>query len=397
MSLKGKHIVLGITGGIAAYKIPYLVRLLKKARAEVRVMMTPSARQFVTPLTLSSLSQNPVISEFHTGEQWNNHVEWARWADAMMIAPLTANTLAKLSSGQADNFLVATVMSSENVPVFLAPAMDREMWRYPAVKKHVEKLESYGFKIIPPAEGALLSGLEGQGRMPEPEELFNHLKAYFSQDNFYKGKKILITGGPTYEPLDPVRFIGNRSSGKMGWALAQAAHEAGADVILVTGPSPVVPRTAPFKVVRVETAREMFEAFKKHFPEADIAILSAAVSDYRPVRSLDKKMKKSDNPLIIELEPTEDILAYAGHHKNKHQKVIGFALETDNEISNARDKLRRKKADMIVLNSLRDAGAGFQGDTNKVYFIKSDSEIKETPLKSKHAIAKDILNEIKDL
>ena len=394
MSLRGKHIVLGVTGGIAAYKIPLLVRLLVKAGAEVRIMMTEAAKDFVTPLTLSAVSGNPVVSSFTRDDRWNNHVEWAEWADLILIAPLTANTLAKLAHGQADNFLIATVMSAGNKPVLLAPAMDREMYAYPAVKENLKKTEQAGFKIIPPASGELLSGLVGQGRMPEPEELFEHIRLQLVRTDKLKGKKILITGGPTYEPVDPVRFIGNRSSGKMGYALAQAAHEAGGDVILITGPSDIVPENAPFKVERVETAREMYDAFKQHFKDSDIAILSAAVADYTPKNPAGKKIKKSGERLIIELEPTPDILAYAGKNKKSGQKVIGFALETDNEMENAREKLKKKRADMIVLNSLKEKSAGFHTDTNKVYIIKPGGEIKETGLRSKYEIAKEIIDEI---
>jgi len=397
MSLRGKHIIIGVTGGIAAYKIPLLIRLLKKEGAEVRVMMTPSAHDFVTPLTLSSVSENPAVTEFSAQNRWNNHVEWARWADAVLIAPLTANTLAKLANGQADNFLTAVVMSTENIPVLVSPAMDREMYNYPAVQKNLSALESYGFHVIPPEEGELLSGLKGKGRMPEPEKLFETLRSLFERSELLKGKKVLITGGPTYEPIDPVRFIGNRSSGKMGWSLAKAAHEAGADVILITGPSQVVPDSAPFPVIRVETAQQMYEAFKEEFPNSDIAILSAAVADYRPAQAADRKIKKSDERLVIELEPTPDILAYAGKNKKKNQKVIGFALETDNERENARRKLEKKNADMIILNSLRDEGAGFHTDTNKVYMLRKDGKTVTTDLMPKTLIAKRIIDEISNL
>ncbi len=398
MSLRGKHIVLGVTGGIAAYKIPYLIRLLKKEGAEVRVAMTPTATGFVTPLTLSAVSQNPVVIDFVKEHRWNNHVEWAVWADLILIAPLTANTLAKLATGQADNFLTAVVMSAENIPVLLAPAMDREMYRYPAVKTHLDRLKSYGFTVIEPAEGELLSGLTGQGRMPEPEELLAEIKRFFSSNRLLEGKKILITGGPTYEPIDPVRFIGNRSSGKTGIALAEAAVEEGAEVTLISGPSKILPENPPYEIIRVETARQMFDAVKSVFHRYDIVIMSAAVADYAPENVSATKIKKNDERFILTLKKNPDILAYVGNNKNKGQIVVGFALETDNALANARDKLKRKNADMIVLNIPgMDLKTGFDADTNKVYLIRSDGEIRETDLKSKKEIAKEIMYEIAKL
>ncbi len=398
MSLRGKHIVLGVTGGIAAYKIPYLIRLLKKEGAEVRVAMTPTATGFVTPLTLSAVSQNPVVIDFVKEHRWNNHVEWAVWADLILIAPLTANTLAKLATGQADNFLTAVVMSAENIPVLLAPAMDREMYRYPAVKTHLDRLKSYGFTVIEPAEGELLSGLTGQGRMPEPEELLAEIKRFFSSNRLLEGKKILITGGPTYEPIDPVRFIGNRSSGKTGIALAEAAVEEGAEVTLISGPSKILPENPPYEIIRVETARQMFDAVKSVFHRYDIVIMSAAVADYAPENVSATKIKKNDERFILTLKKNPDILAYVGNNKNKGQIVVGFALETDNALANARDKLKRKNADMIVLNIPgKDLKTGFDADTNKVYLIRSDGEIRETDLKSKKEIAKEIMYEIAKL
>ncbi|NPA43035.1 MAG: bifunctional phosphopantothenoylcysteine decarboxylase/phosphopantothenate--cysteine ligase CoaBC [Chlorobi bacterium] len=401
MSVRGKHILLGVTGGIAAYKIPLLVRLFKKAGAEVRVIMTPAARDFVTPFTLGTLAGYPAVWDFKRGGEWVNHVEWARWADLMLIAPLTANTLAKLAHGQADNFLTATVMSGGETPVFLAPAMDLEMYRYPAVRRHLAQLEADGFHIIPPEEGELLSGLEGKGRMPEPESLFRAVEQFFTDRERSKGplagKKVVITAGPTYEPIDPVRFIGNRSSGKMGLALAREAHRRGADVVLITGPASAVPRDLPFEIVRVETAAQMDKAFRRHFPDADIAVMAAAVADYTPAHQSERKIKKKNERLHIELVPTPDILAYAGAHKRKDQKVIGFALETDNELENARDKLERKGADMIVLNSLREPGAGFGTDTNKVHILKKEGAPVSTPLADKGEIAKIVWDEIQKL
>ncbi len=398
MSLRGKHIIIGITGGIAAYKIPLLIRLLKKEGAEVRVMTTRSAHEFVTPLTLSALSQNRIVTEFTDRDQWNNHVEWARWADLILIAPLTANTLAKLAQGQADNFLIAVVMSAENKPVLLSPAMDREMFQYPAVKNHLDKLTSYGFKIIEPAEGELLSGLSGKGRMPEPETLFEEIRRHLPKDGPLKGKKVLITGGPTYEPIDPVRFIGNRSSGKTGVALAEAAYDAGAEVTLISGPSKVLPANPAYEVVRVETAREMFEETKKRMDSQDILIMSAAVSDYSPENTARSKIKKKDKRLVLELKPTPDILKYVGENKKEGQIVVGFALETDHALAHALDKLKRKNADMIVLNSPDKEGkTGFDSDTNKVIIIKKDGRKKELPLKTKKELAHDIIEEITHL
>ncbi len=397
MSLKGKNIIIGVTGGIAAYKIPLLVRLLKKEGANVRVIMTRSAKDFVTPLTLSAVSENPVVSEFTFEHTWNNHVEWARWADLILIAPLTANTLAKIANGQPDNFLTAVIMSAENIPVLLSPAMDREMWHYPATQKNIQALRNFGFQIIPPAQGELLSGLSGEGRMPEPEDLLEKIRKHFDQEKVLKGKKVLITGGPTYEPIDPVRFIGNRSSGKMGWALAQTAHNAGAEVILISGPSKILAENPPFTVFRVETAKQMFETFQKYFDQTDIAVLSAAVSDYTPENPQSSKIKKNQDTITLKLKKTPDILAWAGQNKKTNQIVIGFALETENEKENAQEKLKKKKADLIVLNSLNDAGAGFDTDTNHVYLIYPDNKTKEIPLNSKKEIAKEIIHEISRL
>ncbi len=397
MSLRGKNIVLGITGGIAAYKIPLLVRLLIKAGANVQVVMTEAAKDFVTPLTLSVLSRRPVLSSFVSGDgQWNNHVETVHWADLILVAPLTANTLANLVAGKAEDFLTAVVMSAE-APVYVSPAMDREMYRYPAVKENLDKLRSFGMRVIPAEEGELASGLTGQGRMPEPETLFEIIRRHFESDKPLAGKKVLITGGPTYEAIDPVRFIGNRSSGKMGIALAGAASEAGAGVTLITGPSAFLPENPPFEVVYVESAEEMFDAVKERYPSSDILIMSAAVSDYKPVATATSKIKKQSKRLHLELEPTPDILAEAGKMKREGQLNIGFALETDREKENAKDKLKRKNLDMIVLNSLKDEGAGFGFDTNKITVIHKDGTEKSFPLKSKYEVARDIISEISSL
>ncbi len=397
MPLRGKNIVIGITGGIAAYKIPLLIRLLVKAGANVQVIMTEAAKAFVTPLTLSTLSRNPVYSSFVSeAGQWHNHIALAHTADLILIAPLTANTLADLAMGKAENLLSAVIMSAE-APVYVSPAMDREMYRYGAVRENLSKLKSFGFHIIPPEEGELASGLSGQGRMPEPETLFAIIRSHFKQTQALKGKKVLITGGPTYEPIDPVRFIGNRSSGKTGIALAEAATQAGAEVILITGPTTCLPGNPPYTVVPVESAGEMYQAVKKHYPESDILIMSAAVSDYKPVDVKSSKIKKHSARLNIELEPTPDILAEAGKMKRQGQINIGFALETDDEKKNALDKLKRKNLDMIVLNSLKDEGAGFGYDTNKITIIRKDGQEKTYPLKSKHEVARDIISEISHL
>ncbi len=394
MSLAGKHILLGVTGGIAAYKIPLLVRLLVKEGAEVRVMMTPAARDFVSPLTLSVVSRHPVATDFVRADNtWQNHVEWARWADAVMLAPLTANTLAKLVAGQADTFLVAAVMSAE-CPVLAAPAMDAEMYAYPGVQKNLEVLAGYGVEVIPAETGELASGLTGQGRMPEPETLLEHLRRVLAPQGPWKGKQVLITAGPTHEPLDPVRFIGNRSSGKTGFALADAFHKAGADVRLILGPVCDDERKRPYEVVRVETAREMFDAVMGRKDDTDVFVMAAAVADFRPSRAAEHKIKKSGSRLSIELETNPDILAGLGREKGPGQILVGFALETDNEHQNALEKLRRKNADMIILNSLRDAGAGFGTDTNKITVLHRDGTSREYPLKSKKALAYDILREM---
>ncbi len=395
MSLRGKHILLGVTGGIAAYKIPLLVRLLVKDGAEVRVMMTPAAREFVTPLTLSVVSRHPVGMDFRRPDgTWNNHVEWGRWADLLLVAPLTANTLAKIVNGQADNFLLTVLMSTE-APVWLAPAMDLEMYRYPAVQENLKKARSMGFRVFPAEYGELASGLQGQGRMPEPESLFEAIREYFTPAQTpWRGKKVLITAGPTYEHLDPVRFIGNHSSGKTGKALAEAFHRAGAEVTLIMGPNHVIDGSEPYKVVPIISAREMFEQVKERLDQADAAVFAAAVADYRPADKANKKIKKSGEALSLQLVPNPDILAYAGRHKKDGQIIVGFALETDRELENAREKLERKNADMIVLNSLRDPGAGFGTDTNRITVLHRDGKIHRYPLKDKQQLAYDIIHEM---
>ncbi len=392
--LKGKKVLLGVTGGIAAYKSAFLVRLLIKAGAQVKVVMTPAAKDFVTPLTLSTLSKNEVFSSFTSEEDnavWNNHVELGLWADFMLIAPATANTLSKMTSGNADNFLIATYLSAK-CPVFFAPAMDLDMYKHPSVKHSFKELQGYGNIMIPAATGELASGLQGEGRMTEPEEIINFLEDYFSAKLPLKGKTILITAGPTYEAIDPVRFIGNHSSGKMGYALAEVAAASGAKVILVSGPTHLSVGSDNIKLVKVTSNAEMYDAVHQYYKEVNAVIAAAAVSDYRPKTVADKKIKKNSDVLTLELEKTKDILASLGEHK-KHQKLIGFALETNNELENARGKLKRKNLDFIVLNSLQDKGAGFQKDTNKVTLVFPDIE-KELPLKPKTEVARDIINEI---
>lgn len=396
--LKGKKVLLGITGGIAAFKTAALVRLFIKAGAEVKVIMTPAAKEFITPLTLSTLSKNEVFSSFTDEEdenaKWNNHVELGLWADFLLLAPATANTLSKMATGNSDNFLLATYLSAK-CPVFYAPAMDLDMYKHPSTKKSFTILREYGNIMIPAGEGELASGLHGEGRMAEPEEIIQFLEDHFSEHLPLKGKKILITAGPTYEAIDPVRFIGNHSSGKMGYEIASAAAKAGAEVILVSGPTNLELEEKNVNIIRVTSAREMYEAANSNFDDADVFIAAAAVADYRPKNVAKEKIKKAEQTLTIELTKTEDILASLGA-KKKQQKLIGFALETTNEVENASNKLKKKNLDFIVLNSLRDKGAGFKGDTNKVSFIYPDKK-KDFELKSKKEVALDIIKEIIEL
>ncbi len=389
--LKGKKIILGITGSIAAYKAAPLVRLWVKAGADVQVLMTEAATGFIAPLTLSTLSRRPVLKDIHTADGWNNHVELGLWADAMVIAPVTATTLAKLSLGIADNLLAAVYLSAR-CPVFFAPAMDLDMWRHPAVQGHVERLRSFGNHFIPVGVGELASGLVGEGRMAEPEEITVLLERFFEQKNDLAGKTLLITAGPTYEPMDPVRFIGNRSSGRMGVALADAAARRGAGVHLVLGPSRLSPSHLGVSVYRVETAQQMYNVAMELFPQADAAILSAAVADYRPAEAATEKIKKTGEEITLRLVKNPDIAAAMGQVKHAGQLLIGFALETDNEEANARDKLLRKRMDAIVLNSLRDTGAGFDVPTNRVALIFPDNNTIYFELKNKEEVAEDILD-----
>ena len=398
--LKGKKIVLGITGSIAAYKACYIIRGLIKKGAEVQVVITPAGKEFITPITLSALTSKPVISEFFAQRDgtWNSHVDLGLWADAMLIAPATASTIGKMANGIADNMLITTYLSAK-APVFVAPAMDLDMFAHPSTQKNLDTLRSYGNHIIEPASGELASHLVGKGRMEEPDEIIRHLEDYFaSKDGDLKDKTILITTGPTYEKIDPVRFIGNYSSGKMGFALADECASRGAKVILVAGPKQQKTRYTSIERYDVESANQMFEVVKDQFPNVDAAILSAAVADYTPEQVADEKIKREKTgEMTLALKPTQDIAAFLGTQKNnfplREKILVGFALETNNEETNALDKLNRKNLDFIVLNSLNDKGAGFQCDTNKVTIIDREGR-EEYPLKSKAEVAHDIVNHL---
>ena len=394
--LSGKKILLGITAGIAAYKTASLVRLFIKSGAEVQVIMTPASKDFITPLTLSTLSKNPVHSTFYDKEEenelWNNHVDLGLWADYMVIAPATANTLSKMANGTCDNLLLATYLSAK-CPVYFAPAMDLDMYIHPSTKTSLEKLQSFGNIMIPATSGELASGLVGEGRMAEPEDIVAFMEGDVLSKLPLKGKKVLITAGPTYEAIDPVRFIGNHSSGKMGFEIAKSAANLGAEVFLISGPTHQKVSHSLIHRFDVVSAEEMYLACQQKFSEVDIAILSAAVSDYRPKNVVTEKIKKKDSSLEIALEPTKDILASLGAVK-KHQFLVGFALETNNELENAMSKLERKNLDAIVLNSLKDKGAGFATDTNKITFIDKMKAQVYFDLKSKPEVAIDIMNEI---
>ncbi len=395
--MKGKKILLGITGSIAAYKAALLTRLLVKEQAEVKIIMTRPAVDFITPLTLSTLSKNPVLIEFQKGEtgEWNNHVELGLWADAMIIAPASANTLAKMANGICDNLLLATYLSAR-CPVFFAPAMDLDMLKHPATTRNIVTLTQSGNHIIDPGYGDLASGLVGTGRMAEPEEIVKELESHFSGKKKLTGKKALVTAGPTYEAIDPVRFIGNHSSGKMGFAIADALAQAGAQVDLVTGPTRETSQQKGVTVHPVVSADEMFNQCSALFPSSDIAVLAAAVADYKPLHRADQKIKKSDSNLHIELTKTTDIAASLGKIKKDGQIVVGFALETENEKANAEKKLVSKNFDLIVLNSLNDKGAGFGVDTNKIEIISRKNGSKKFDLKGKKEVAQDIVNAILD-
>ncbi len=394
--LSGKKIVLGISGGIAAYKTATLVRLFIKAGAEVQVIMTPASKDFVTPLTLSTLSKNPVYSTFYNEEDenasWNNHVEIGLWADLMLIAPATANTMSKMTNGTCDNLLLATYLSAK-CPVYFAPAMDLDMYKHPSTLASFTALKSFGNIMIPAESGELASGLSGEGRMAEPENIIAFIENDIAEKLPLRGKKILITAGPTYEAIDPVRFIGNHSSGKMGFEIANEAAKLGAEVTLISGPSHLNVENKLIRLVRVVSAEEMYNQCHNYFENTDVAIAAAAVADYRPKNVASQKIKKQESSFNIELERTKDILASLGQIK-KNQFLIGFALETENEIENAKAKIQKKNLDLIVLNSLQDDGAGFGTPTNKVTFIDSKFNIEPMDLKSKGKVAQDILNKV---
>ena len=394
MSLQGKKIVLGITGSIAAYKAAVLIRLLIKKGAEVQVVITPAGKEFITPITLSALTSKPVISEFFAQRDgsWHSHVALGQWADAMLVAPATASSIGKMAHGIADNMLITTYLSMK-APVFVAPAMDLDMFAHPSTTENLNTLRSYGNHIIEPAEGELASHLVGKGRMEEPENIVAYLERYFAQRDELAGKKIVITAGPTYEKIDPVRFIGNYSSGKMGFALAEECAARGAEVTLVAGPVQMKTSHPAIHRIDVESCAEMYEATTTAFTEAHAAILCAAVADFTPETTADTKIKREGDDLVLRLKPTHDIAAALGRMKQPHQRLVGFALETHDETAHAQDKLRRKQLDFIVLNSLGDAGAGFRHDTNKVTII-SASHAEEYPLKSKAEVAKDIVDEL---
>lgn len=397
--LEGKHIVLGITGGIAAYKSAYLLRLMIKAGAEVQVVMTPAAKQFITPVTMSALSGKPVVSEFFTANtgEWHSHVDLGLWADAMVIAPATASTIGKMAHGIADNMLVTTYLSAKE-QVLLAPAMDLDMMAHPSTVENLELLRRRGNIIIDSTEGELASHLVGKGRMAEPEVIMAALEQYFAQSGPLSGKKMLITAGPTHEKIDPVRFIGNYSTGKMGIALADAAARLGAEVTLVLGPVSVRPSMPSVKIVNVESAREMYDACVEQFPEMDAAVMCAAVADYAPAETADRKIKREKDEIpVIRLVKNPDIAAALGKMKRPGQVLAGFALETNDEQANALDKMERKNLDMIVMNSLRDEGAGFGTDTNKVTIFLRDGSETDYTLKSKADVASDILAKLTPL
>jgi len=393
--LKGKKILIGVTGSIAAYKIPVLVRLLIKAGAEIKLIMTPAAKDFVSPLTLSTLSKNPVLTDLATDDSWADHVHLGRWADILLIAPLSCNTLAKMAHGRCDNLLLAVYLSA-TCPVVVAPAMDEDMWHHDSTKENIQKISSYGNHIIPVEKGELASGLYGEGRMAEPETIVQYLEEFFLNGQQLKGKKALVTAGPTYEAIDPVRFIGNHSSGKMGLAIAAELQKRGAAVTLVIGPSDIqIP--SGINTIRVHSADEMYDACNKVFDQMDITVMAAAVADYTPVTVAPDKIKKKEDHLLVDLKRTKDILAHLGTLKTSGQFLVGFALETTNEKEHALKKLKEKNADMIVLNSLKDPGAGFGYDTNKITIFDKQSAQYSFDTKSKAAAAKDIVNLITQL
>lgn len=395
--LSGKKILLGISGGIAAYKTPLLVRSLVQQGAEVQVVMTPAAKDFVTPLTLATVSKNPVLSSFTAEDtdnpKWNDHVALGEWADIMLIAPATSNTLSAMAHAKCNNLLLATYLSAP-CPVFVAPAMDLDMYAHPANQKNIEQLKTYGNHVLPVGEGFLASGLEGKGRMLEPDEITEKLITFFNPKLPLSGKTILVTAGPTYEAIDPVRFIGNHASGKMGFELAKYSASLGAKVILITGPTALKVNHPHINCIPIVSADDMFDAVNKHFKKVDIAIAAAAVADFKPLKVSALKIKKETEQNHLPLQATVDILAFMGQQKQKHQFLVGFALETNNEMANALKKLKKKNLDAIVLNSLQDKNAGFAGDQNKITFIHADHKTVSFDLKMKHAVAKDIFDQI---
>ncbi|MBO7133169.1 MAG: bifunctional phosphopantothenoylcysteine decarboxylase/phosphopantothenate--cysteine ligase CoaBC [Bacteroidales bacterium] len=395
--LNGKHILLGVTGSIAAYKAANIVRLLVTQGAEVKIVMTPLAKQFITPLTLATLAKNPIYVDFFNPEngEWNSHVSLGMWADAYLIAPATANTIGKMANGIADNLLLTSYLSAK-CPVFVAPAMDLDMFAHPAVQKNIETLKSYGVHFIDAEDGELASGLVGKGRLAAPEKIVENLDVFFNGQMSLTGKKVMVTAGPTYEKIDAVRFIGNYSSGKMGYAIAEECASRGAEVVLVSGPTSLNVHNCNIKLVRVNSAREMYEACNSEFPQCNAAVLSAAVADFTPQNVSDTKIKRKDNNLEITLKPTDDIAATLGKQKGD-RVLVGFALEKENELENAIGKLERKNFDFIVLNSMNDKGAGFNHDTNKITIINRSKEVKNFDLKPKVMVAKDIVDEIEKL
>lgn len=399
MWFRGKRVILGVSGSIAAYKSAFLTRELIKAGAEVQVVMTASASDFISPLTLATLSKRPVWSDLIKSKQsgeWNNHVELAQWADVIVVAPVSSNTLAKLASGQTDNLLLITLASSK-CPVFFAPAMDLDMFRHGANTENIEKLQKFGHILLPSEIGELASGLEGEGRMAEPENIMQQVNNYFFQRMPLRGKKALVTAGPTYEAIDPVRFIGNFSSGKMGFAIAETLADQGAEVTLVCGPNHLTTSHRSIERIDVNSAAEMFDACKSNHAQSNIVVMSAAVADYRPAQPSQQKIKKGDSELTISLVRNPDILRWMGEHKPKNQILVGFALETENAEQNAQKKLKAKNLDLIVLNSLQDEGAGFGHSTNKVTFIARGNKIKKFELKTKKEVARDLVGELKKM
>lgn len=396
--LRNKKILLGVSGSIAAYKTALLIRLLVKEGAEVKVVMSPSAQTFITPLTLATLSKNPVLTDFFNTQNgsWNNHVELGTWADLFIVVPATANTMAKLANGISDNLLGTTYLSAR-CPVWFAPAMDLDMWLHPATQDAVAKLESYGNHILEPGTGDLASGLEGKGRMMEPEEIFTSIQEHFGKSLRLFGKKAMVTAGPTHENLDPVRFIGNYSSGKMGFAIAEVLAEQGAEVTLISGPTHLATRNPDIKRLNIVSAEEMYQTCTEHAPSQQIVVMAAAVADYRPENIARQKIKKKDVLFLLRLTKTTDILKQLGANKPKDQVLVGFALETENELKNAKEKLKSKNLDFIVLNSMKDKGAGFSSDQNKITIVDKKNKAIAFPLKDKEDVARDIVEKIVEL